>query len=85
MCYYYAIGDLVEGYGVKTSAELGKEVKARYAALPTKAYSGFVQPRLVPVRDAAGNITDVKVERELDFVAQMLRYGTEYSFLGIRN
>jgi len=82
---YNAIRDLVEGYGVKTSAELGKEVKARYAALPTKAYSGFVQPRLVPVRDAAGNITDVKVERELDFVAQMLRYGTEYSFLGIRN
>jgi dipeptidyl-peptidase-3 len=82
---YNAIRDLVEGYGVKTSAETGKEVKARYAALPTKAYSGFVQPKLVPVRDASGNITDIRVERELDFVAQMLRYGAEYSFLGIKN
>ncbi|MBL7808753.1 MAG: dihydrofolate reductase [Saprospiraceae bacterium] len=72
---------LVETYGVKTDAATGKEVKARYAALPTKAYSGFVQPRLVAVKDANGNITDVKVERELDFVKQMLRYGKEYSFL----
>ncbi len=76
---------LVEGYGVKTDAATGTEVKARYAALPTKAYSGFVQPKLVAVKDAAGNITDVKVEKELDFVQQMLRYGKEYSFLPIKN
>ncbi|HNG90695.1 MAG TPA: dihydrofolate reductase, partial [Saprospiraceae bacterium] len=71
---------LVEGYGVKTDAETIRQVKSRYAALPTKAYSGFVQPRLVAVRDASGNITDVKVEVETDFVKQMLRYGKEYSF-----
>jgi dipeptidyl-peptidase III len=72
---------LVETYGVKTDAELCKEVKARYGALPTKAYSGFVQPKLVPVTDANGNITDIKVEKEHDFVKQMLRFGKEYSFL----
>lgn len=60
-------------------------MKARYAALPTKAYSGFVQPKLVAVKDAAGNITDVKIELELDFVQQMLRYGKEYSFLPANN
>ena len=76
---------MVEGYGVKTDAATGKEVKARYAALPTKAYSGFVQPKLVAVKDAAGVIRDVKVEKELDFVAQMLRYGKEYSFLPVKN
>ncbi|MBL7825712.1 MAG: dihydrofolate reductase [Saprospiraceae bacterium] len=72
---------LVEGYGVKTDEATGKQVRARYAALPTKAYSGFVQPKLIAVTDASGNITDVKVEKELDFVKQMLRYGKEYSFL----
>jgi dipeptidyl-peptidase III len=76
---------LVEGYGVKTDAATGTEVKARYAVLPTKAYSGFVQPKLIAVKDAAGNITDVKAEKELDFVKQMLRYGKEYSFLPIKN
>jgi dipeptidyl-peptidase-3 len=82
---YNAAHELVETYGVKTDAATGKQVKARYAALPTKAYSGFVQPKLVAVKDAAGNITDVKIELELDFVQQMLRYGKEYSFLPANN
>lgn len=82
---YQAAHDLVENYGVKTDAQTGKQVKARYANLPTKAYSGFVQPKLVAVKDAGGKITDVKVERELDFVKQMLRYGKEYSFLPVNN
>lgn len=78
---FAAARNLVETYGVKTETELAKEVKSRYASLPTKAYSGFVQPKLVAVRDASGNITDVKVETELDFVQQMMRFGKEYSFL----
>lgn len=76
---------MVETYGVKTDKATGAEVKNRYASLPTKAYSGFVQPKLVAVKDAKGKITDVKVERELDFVQQMLRYGKQYSFLPIKN
>lgn len=82
---FTAARDLVETYGVKTDAETGKQVKARYASLPTKAYSGFVQPNLVAVKDANGRITDVKVERETDFVQQMLRYGKEYGFLPAQN
>lgn len=82
---FAAASKLVEGYGVKVDAELVKEVKNRYAGLPTKPYSGFVQPRLVAVTDARGNVTDVKVELELDFVKQMLRYGKEYGFLPVYN
>jgi dipeptidyl-peptidase III len=72
---------LVEGYGVKADAATTNQVKARFASLPTKPYSGFVQPKLVAIRDANGNITDVKIEQELDFVHQMLRYSRDYSFL----
>ena len=82
---FNAAHDLVENYGVKTDAATGQQVKDRYAALPTKPYSGFVQPKLVAVKDASGKITDVKVELELDFVQQMLRYGKEYSFLPVNN
>ncbi len=72
---------LVETYGVKTDMETVKQVKSRYASLPTKAYSGFVQPKLVATKDANGQITDVKIEIETDFVQQMLRFGREYGFL----
>jgi dipeptidyl-peptidase-3 len=76
---------MVETYGVKTDKATGAEVKKRYAILPTKAYSGFVQPKLVAKKDAKGNIIDVTVEHELDFVKQMLRFGKEYSFLPVMN
>ncbi|MFN0173664.1 MAG: dipeptidyl-peptidase 3 family protein [Saprospiraceae bacterium] len=82
---YKAAETLVETFGVKTDKATGAEVKTRYASLPTKAYSGFVQPKLVAEKDAKGNIVDVKVEREFDFVKQMLRYGKQYSFLPVRN
>ncbi len=82
---YKSAEALVEAFGVKTDKATGAEVKTRYAALPTKAYSGFVQPKLVAQKDAQGNIIDVKVEREFDFVKQMLRYGKQYSFLPVRN
>lgn len=82
---YQAAHDLVETYGVKTDGATGRQVKNRYANLPTKPYSGFVQPKLVAVKDASGKITNIKVERELDFLQQMLRYGKEYSFLPVNN
>ncbi|MBK8557382.1 MAG: hypothetical protein IPL65_17190 [Lewinellaceae bacterium] len=62
-----------------------KEVRARYASLPTKAYSGFVQPKLIAVKDAQGNITDVKVETETDFVNNAALRQGEYNFLPVKN
>ncbi len=76
---------LVEGYGVKVDAELHKEVKSRFAALPNKPFSGFVQPNLVPVMDAAGKIINVKVEAAPNFLQQQLFFGKEWAFLPVFN
>jgi dipeptidyl-peptidase-3 len=77
---YAAIRALVERYGVKVDEELRAEVHARYAALDIPAYTGFLGPRLVPVRDGAA-IVDVRIEYPDDFAAQMLEYAERYSLL----
>ena len=77
--------DLVENYGVKVDGALHAEVLKRAENIKTAPYSGFIQPRLTPVVDASGNITDVKVEYPDDFVQQMLEYGEKYSFLPVVN
>jgi dipeptidyl-peptidase-3 len=77
---YVAIRELVERYAVKVDAALNAEVRARYAALDVPAYSGFIGPRLVPVRDG-DEIVDVRLEHTDDFTALMLHYADRYSFL----
>ncbi len=72
---------LIEAYGVKVDPVLHNELLARYEKLKLAPYTGFLNPRLVPVYDDKGEITDVKVEYEDDFLWQMLYYGTNYSFL----
>jgi dipeptidyl-peptidase-3 len=57
------------------------EVKARSEKLNIPPYGGFINPRLVPVMDKDGNITDVKVEYPDDFMGQMMEYADKYSFL----
>ena len=76
---------LVENYGVKVDATLHKEILARAEKLNIAPYGGFINPKLVPVMDSNGEITDVKVEYPADFVEQMLFYGKEYSFLPEEN
>jgi dipeptidyl-peptidase III len=77
---YAAAEALVEGYGVKVDAALHKEVVERYESLNLAPYSGFVQPKLVPVMDDEGNFTDLKVEEE-GYLEQMLRFAREYAFV----
>jgi len=78
----YAAGKaLVEGYGVKVDPSLHAQVLERAKKISTAPYAGFIQPRLVPVVDAKGEITDVKVEYPGDFLEQMLEYGEKFSFL----
>ena len=81
---YKAGHDLVENYGVKVDPELHEEVLRRVAPLNIAPYSGFVNPRLVPVTDENGEITDIKVEYPDSFVEQMLEYAEKYSFLKVR-
>ncbi len=81
----YAAGKaLVETYGVKVNPELHKEVLDRYAKLDAKPYSGFIQPKLVAVKDGE-KITDVKVEYPASFFKQMMEYGKNYAYLPVKN
>lgn len=81
---YNAGKALVETYGVNVNQELHKEVLERYAKLGDKPYAGFIQPKLVPVKDG-DKITDVKVEYPESFFSQMMEYGKNYGLLPIHN
>jgi dipeptidyl-peptidase-3 len=72
---------LIEDYGVQVNQKIHQEVLARSEKLNIPPYGGFINPRLAPVMDDAGNITDVKVEYPDDFTQQMLEYASKYSFL----
>jgi dipeptidyl-peptidase-3 len=72
---------IIENWGVKIDQDLHAEILARYEKLNLAPYIGFVNPRLIPVFDGEGEITDVKVGYETDYLGQMLYYGKEYSFL----
>ncbi|WP_196891934.1 dipeptidyl-peptidase 3 family protein [Aureivirga marina] len=76
---------LVENYGVKVDQDIHKEVLERNKKFKSAPYSGFVNPVLEPVKDADGNITDVKVVQPNGFDSQMLKYAKDYSFLPSKN
>lgn len=82
---YEAGKNLIETYAVKVDQDIHKEVLDRYASLNVKPYSGFIQPRLVAVKDDNGKITDVKLEYVNSFFDQMLEYGKNYNFLPLVN
>jgi dipeptidyl-peptidase-3 len=71
---YQAAKQLFETYGVHFDPALRDEVVARVDRLKLPSYSGFVMPKLEPVRGADGAITDVKISYPLDLTKQMLEY-----------
>ncbi|MDE6572987.1 MAG: dihydrofolate reductase, partial [Duncaniella sp.] len=79
---YAAGAALVENYAVKVDPELHKEVLDRYSHLDIAPYRGFVNPVYTPVKDKDGNITDVTVSYEEEYLPQMLRYSKEYRTIG---
>jgi len=78
---YEAAKNLVEDYGVTVNREIHQEVLDRNAQFKSKAYSGFVNPVLVPEMDGDGNITSIKVTQPKGFKEQMLEYSKNYGFL----
>ncbi|AMC10813.1 dihydrofolate reductase [Lutibacter profundi] len=72
---------LVETYGVKVDQAMHKEVLERNSKFKSAPYSGFVNPVLVAEKDAAGNITAIKVTQPTGFAAQMLDYAKRYTTL----
>lgn len=76
---YEAGRDLVEKYGVKVDPKLHAQILDRYAHLNIAPYKGFVNPVYTPVTDADGNITDITVSYDEDYIPQHLRYSRNYS------
>lgn len=71
---YHAARELFETYGVHFDPDLRDEVVARVDHLKLPSYTGFVMPKLEPVTNGSGAITDVKISYPCDLTAQMLEY-----------
>ena len=65
---------LFEAHGIHFDPALRDEIVARVDRLNLPSYTGFVQPRLQAVHDAAGQIADVEISYPLDLERQMLEY-----------
>ena len=82
---YEACRALVEDYAVKVDPAIHAEVIARNNALKIEPYGGFVNPEYELVKDAEGNVVDVKISYPANYVEQHLDYGKNYSFLPTLN
>ena len=78
---YEAARQLVERYAVKVDPVLHEEVLERYRRLDLAPYKGFINPQLLPVLDADGQIADIQVYYGESYAHQMLRYSAEYGTL----
>ena len=72
-----AAAKLFDTYGIHFDPKLRDEVVKRVDALKLPSYTGFVMPKLTPVTDARGAITDVKISYPQDLTAQMLEYSAK--------
>lgn len=77
---FEAARSLVEEYAINVDAHLHEEMLSRYRALNLAPYKGFINPRYEPIRDAAGNITDIQIVYGEPYIEQMLRYSKTYSY-----
>jgi dipeptidyl-peptidase-3 len=71
---YDAARSFFETYGVHFDAALRDEILDRVDRLGLPSYTGFVMPRLEPVRDADGTIVDVGISYPCDLIVQMQEY-----------
>ncbi len=78
---YEAGSKLVETYAVKVNPELHKEVLDRYSRLDIAPYRGFVNPVYTPVKNDNGEIIDVTISYDEEYLPQMFRYSRDYSTL----
>ena len=71
---YEAAKALFDSFGIFFDPDLRDQVVERVAIHDLSSYSGFVQPKLEPIMDASGAITDVTISYPLDLTTQMLEY-----------
>ncbi len=69
---YPAAKALFETHGIHFDPTLRDEVVGRVDRLKLPSYTGFVQPELAPVRNAAGEVVDVAISYPLSLEKQML-------------
>jgi len=73
---YAAARMLFETYGVHFDPVLRDEVVTRVDHLKLPSYTGFVMPKLQPVMDGSGTVTDVQISYPCDLTTQMLEYSS---------
>ena len=78
---YEAARQLVERYAVKVDAKLHSEVLKRYQRLNLAPYKGFINPQMLPITNANGQIVDIQLNYSETYAHQMLRYSSEYATL----
>ena len=78
---YDAAEKLVEGFGVKVDQDLHAEILERNKKFKGAAYSGFVNPELIPVYNEENKLIDVEVKYVNSFEYQMLQYSDRFGFL----
>jgi dipeptidyl-peptidase III len=71
---YEAAKALFEKHGIHFNPKQRDEVVGRVDKLNLSSYTGFVMPKLTPVTDASGKITDVRISYPRDLTTQMLEY-----------
>lgn len=76
---YEAGKNIIEKYAVKVNPELHSEVLERFKKLNIAPYRGFVNPVYKLVKNSIGEITDVTISYEENYVEQNLRYSKQYS------
>ena len=78
---YDAAEKLVEGFGVKVDLDLHAEILKRNEKFEGAAYSGFVNPELIPVYNPENELIDIEVKYVNSFEYQMLQYSDRFGFL----
>ena len=78
---YDAAEKLVEGFGVKVDQDLHAEILKRNKKFRGAAYSGFVNPELIPVYNEENKLIDIEVKYVNSFEYQMLQYSYRFGFL----
>ncbi len=71
---YDAAKALFETHGIHFDPKLRDEVLARVKTLDLPSFTAFVMPRLEPVKDNDGKITDVAISYPMDLTTQMLEF-----------
>ena len=78
---YEAARKMVETYGVNINLSLHTEILSRYKRLNIAPYKGFLNPRMIPVFNVQGDITDITLDYSESYDEQMLRYSRQYGTL----